>query len=48
MRIGEESGANGIGSTTFSNMVPFDILNVERGLEPDAGSYESTILDEED
>ncbi len=42
MRISESSGANGIGSTIFSSMVPFDLLNVERSNSPDAGAYEST------
>jgi hypothetical protein len=41
MRISESSGANGIGSTIFSSMVPFDLLNIERSDSPDAGAYES-------
>lgn len=45
MRIGEVSGANGIGSTEFSNQVPFDISNAQRSNEPDAGAYESIDLD---
>ncbi len=46
MRIGDDSGANGIGSTLFSNQVPFDILNVSRGSTPDSGAYESVIFDD--
>ena len=48
MRISEESGANGIGDSLFSNLVPFDILNVLRATEPDAGAYESSNLDSEE
>ncbi len=47
MRIGEDSGANGIGSTTFSIQVPFDILGDSRNASsPDAGAYESTIIED--
>lgn len=45
MRIGESSGANGIGSPVFSSIVPFDLLNIERSPQPDAGAYESTELE---
>lgn len=44
MRIDNSSGANGIGSTVFSSQVPFDILGIQRGNEPDSGAYESTDL----
>ncbi|SHH45136.1 hypothetical protein [Winogradskyella jejuensis] len=46
MNIGEDSGANGIGSTLFSMQVPFDLLNTSRAATPDAGAYESVILDD--
>ena len=46
LRIGEDSGANGIGNSIFSNQVPFDILNVQRSSESDSGAYESTILED--
>ena len=41
MQIGEDSGANGIGSTLFSSQVPNDILGIVRGASPDAGAFES-------
>ena len=46
MRIGEDSGANGIGSTLFSMQVPFDLLNVSRTASPDAGAYESVVFED--
>jgi len=46
MRIGEDSAANGIGNTTFATQVPFDILNVSRTASPDAGAYESIVLED--
>ncbi|MBT8244380.1 MAG: hypothetical protein HKP48_08465 [Winogradskyella sp.] len=46
MRIGEDSGANGIGSTLFSMQVPFDLLGTSRAVTPDAGAYESVVLDD--
>jgi len=45
MRIGEDSGANGLGSAIFASQVPFDILNVSRATSPDAGAYESVVFD---
>ncbi|MBC2845403.1 right-handed parallel beta-helix repeat-containing protein [Winogradskyella flava] len=47
MRIGEDSGANGLGSAIFASQVPFDILNVSRATSPDAGAYESVVFDED-
>ena len=44
LRINEDSGANGIGSTEFSVLVPRDLLNVQRSADPDAGAYESSEL----
>lgn len=41
MQIGEDSGANGIGSTLFSSQVPNDIRGIVRGASPDAGAFES-------
>ena len=46
MQIGEDSGANGIGSTIFSTQVPFDLLNTSRSASPDAGAFESVIFDD--
>ncbi|WP_299114367.1 hypothetical protein [uncultured Winogradskyella sp.] len=46
MRIGEDSGANGIGSTLFSMQVPFDLLNASRAASPDAGAYESVVFED--
>jgi hypothetical protein len=47
MRIGEDSGANGIASSVFSALVPFDLLNIQRSSQPDSGAYESTLLESE-
>ena len=46
MQIGEDSGANGIGSTIFSTQVSFDLLNTSRSASPDAGAFESVIFDD--
>jgi len=46
MRIGEDSGANGIGNTSFASQVPFDILNVSRTASPDAGAFQSISLED--
>lgn len=46
MRIGENSGANGIADPAFSAFVPFDIIGTARGATPDSGAYESTSLDD--
>lgn len=46
MQIGEDSGANSIGSTFFANQVPFDLLNTSRAVSPDAGAFESVVLDD--
>ena len=47
MRIGENSGANGIGANNFSTQVPSDISGDTRSTTaPDAGAYESTVLDD--
>ena len=46
MFIGEDSGANSIGSTIFSNLIPFDLLNISRSTSPDAGAYQSIIFED--
>ncbi len=46
MRIGEDSGANGIGNTSFASQVPFDILNVSRTASPDAGAFQSVSFED--
>ncbi|WP_422104929.1 right-handed parallel beta-helix repeat-containing protein [Winogradskyella sp.] len=44
MRIGQDSGANGIGSASF--IIPNDILGDARTSPPDAGAYNSTIFED--
>jgi hypothetical protein len=46
MRIGQDSGANGIGSADFMSQVPNDILGVTRISPPDAGAYESVTFED--
>ena len=50
MRIGEDSGANGIANIIFANQVPFDLVNTSRNINPDvnpdAGAYESVVFDD--
>ncbi|MDP5082222.1 MAG: right-handed parallel beta-helix repeat-containing protein [Winogradskyella sp.] len=47
MRIGEDSGANGIGNLDFISAVPNDILGVSRSLVlPDSGAYESVPFED--
>ena len=46
MRIGEDSGANGIGSVSFATQVPFDILNISRTVSPDAGAFQSISFED--
>ncbi|WP_178985114.1 right-handed parallel beta-helix repeat-containing protein [Winogradskyella helgolandensis] len=47
MRIGDDSGANGIGLSTFAAQVPYDILDKNRTASPDAGAYQSVVFDED-
>ncbi|SDH51047.1 right-handed parallel beta-helix repeat-containing protein [Winogradskyella thalassocola] len=47
MRIGADSGANGIGLFTFASQVPNDILGENRTASPDAGAYQSVVFDED-
>ena len=44
--IGEASAANNQGNSTFSNQVPFDILNVDRTASPDLGAYQHITFPE--
>ena len=46
MRIGENSGAENIGNTTFANQVPIDLLNVSRITSPDSGAYQSIVFED--
>ena len=46
MQIGEDSGANGIGASSFALQVPFDLLNTSRTASPDAGAYESVVFED--
>ena len=46
--IGEESAGINQGNTTFSDQVPYDILNVDRTNTPDLGAYQHIIFPEED
>ena len=47
MRIGENSGANGIGNSSFASQVPNDILGESRTALPDAGAYQSIVFEED-
>ena len=44
MRIGEDSGANGLADSTFSTFA--DILGTSRSADADSGAYESVIFEE--
>ncbi|MDU8886888.1 right-handed parallel beta-helix repeat-containing protein [Yeosuana sp. MJ-SS3] len=44
--IGQDSGANGAGHSTFASQVPFDILNESRIASPDLGAYQHTIFED--
>ena len=50
MRIGDGSGANGLGSFSFTTAVPNDILNQQRPSSgengPDSGAYESVSFED--
>ena len=47
MRIGVDSGANGIALPSFSSQVPYDILGVLRSASvPDSGAYESITFED--
>ncbi|MGJ5643167.1 hypothetical protein [Formosa sp. S-31] len=45
--IGDNSAAKNAGSTLFSNLVPFDILNINRTSNPDLGAYQHVIFEED-
>ncbi|WP_225035812.1 right-handed parallel beta-helix repeat-containing protein [Winogradskyella sp. SM1960] len=47
MRIGENSGANGIGNSSFASQVSNDILGESRTASPDAGAYQSIVFEED-
>lgn len=42
--IGENSAANNLGKIETANLVPFDILGVDRTANPDAGAYQSATF----
>lgn len=46
MRIGEDSGANGLADSTFSTFA--DILGTSRSTDSDSGAYESVIFEDND
>lgn len=46
MRIGDDSGAKGIGNSMFSGVVPNDILGNLRGTSVDVGAYNHTTFEE--
>ena len=46
--IGENSNANAEGDTFYSNLVPNDILGVDRTVSPDLGAYQHIIFVDED
>ena len=46
MIIGENSAAKNQGDHFFSNMIPFDLLNVNRSVNPDLGAYQHVIQDD--
>jgi hypothetical protein len=48
LMIGDESSTIDKGDTTFSNLVPTDILNVTRTASPDLGAYQHITFPEED
>ncbi|MEM6684564.1 MAG: hypothetical protein AAF617_02120 [Bacteroidota bacterium] len=47
-RIGQNSGANGIGDSIITSEVPNDVLGVARTNPSDAGAYKSTIFSDDD
>jgi len=47
MKIGEDSGAKGIGLSTFASQVQYDILGKNRTASPDAGAYQSIEFNED-
>lgn len=46
--IGDDSAANGEANTNFSNLVPTDILGVNRTASPDIGAYQHVTFPEEE
>lgn len=47
LNISDDSAANGIGKLQTAQDVPFDILGVSRIQNPDAGTYESVVFEED-
>lgn len=47
MKIGDDSGANNIGLSTFATQVPNDLLGENRTVSPDAGAYQSIVFVED-
>ena len=43
--IGEESAANNQGNTAFSDLVPLDILSIDRTTSPDLGAYQHILFE---
>ena len=44
--IGEESGANSLGNAEIAQLVPFDLLGVDRTGAPDSGAYQSILFED--
>ncbi len=47
-RIGDTSGAVGIGNTATTLEVPIDVLGITRTIPSDAGAYQNTIFSDDD
>ena len=45
LRIDDSSAANGAGNTAGASLVPTDLLGTTRGATPDAGAYESVVIE---
>jgi hypothetical protein len=43
--IGENSAANNLGASETANLVPLDILGIDRTTNPDSGAYQSISFD---
>ena len=47
MRIGDDSGANGIALDSFASLVQYDILGKTRNVPmPDSGAYQSVVFED--
>ena len=46
MIIGINSAGKNQGDQFFSNLIPFDLLNIARNINPDLGAYQHVIQEE--